>query len=58
VHVFLSYASEHRTIAEEIAIALRTQGHDVFVDRSNLHEGEAYDASIREAIKGASCSFF
>jgi len=56
VHVFLSYASEHRTIAEEIAIALRTQGHDVFVDRSNLHEGEAYDASIREAIQG--CELF
>jgi PAS domain-containing protein len=50
VNVFLSYASEQRTIAEEIALALRAQDHDVFFDRSSLPDGEAYDARIRDAI--------
>lgn len=48
--VFLSYASEQSPLAQEIALALRSEGHDVFLDRSKLEEGEAYHEAIREAI--------
>ena len=48
--IFVSYASEQRAVAEEIALALRGEGHEVFLDRSELPEGDAYNARIREAI--------
>ncbi|HTS54764.1 MAG TPA: toll/interleukin-1 receptor domain-containing protein [Burkholderiales bacterium] len=50
MNIFISYASEQRVVAEEIALALRGEGHAVFFDRSQLPQGEAYDARIREAI--------
>jgi hypothetical protein len=56
VRIFVSYASERRSIAERVSLALRSEGHEVFFDRSNLPEGEAYDARIREAI--AKCDLF
>lgn len=37
--VFVSYAHEHRSIAEEISLALATRGHGVFFDRSTLESG-------------------
>ena len=48
--IFVSYASEQRAVAEEIALALRGEGHEVFLDRSELPEGDAYNAGIRKAI--------
>ena len=54
--IFLSYASEQRAVAEDIALALRGEGHSVFFDRSALPEGEAYNARIREAIDA--CDLF
>ncbi len=54
--VFLSYASEQRAVAGDIALALRGEGHSVFFDRSALPEGEAYNARIREAIDA--CDLF
>ena len=50
MNIFISYASEQRAVAEEIALALRGEAHEAFFDRSQLLEGEAYDAGIREAI--------
>jgi tetratricopeptide (TPR) repeat protein len=55
---FISYASEQRALAEEIALALREEGHRVFFDRSALPEGEAYNARIREAIRGSDLLIF
>jgi hypothetical protein len=54
--VFLSYASEDRASADELAVRLRTEGHTVFLDRDDLPEGEGYDARIREAV--ASCDLY
>ena len=51
--IFLSYASEQRELAKEIALALEAENHTVFFDRSALAPGEAYNAQIREAIVGA-----
>jgi hypothetical protein len=50
MHIFLSYASEDRPRAEEIALALRNDGHDVFFDRVQLAGGEHYHQVIREQI--------
>lgn len=54
--IFVSYASEERSIADELAVRLRTEGHTVFLDRDNLPEGEGYDAQIRAAI--AECDLY
>ncbi|MGD8657027.1 MAG: toll/interleukin-1 receptor domain-containing protein [Desulfobacterales bacterium] len=49
--IFLSYASEEATKAEEIQLALTADGHDVFFDRTNLPAGGDYNTRIRTAIK-------
>ena len=54
--IFISYASEQRANAEEIALALRAEGHRPFFDRTALPEGEAYNARIREAVRD--CDLF
>jgi hypothetical protein len=54
--LFITYASEDRSIADELAVRLRTEGHDVFLDKDSLPESEAYDARIREAI--AECDLY
>jgi len=51
MHAFISYVSEQSELAREIALALRGEGHDVFLDRSQLPEGDAYNARIRQAIR-------
>jgi hypothetical protein len=50
VHLFLSYASENRPRAEEIALALKADGQDVFFDGAKLAGGENYHRAIREQI--------
>ena len=54
--LFITYASEDRPIADELAVRLRTEGYTVFLDRDNLPEGEGYDAQIRAAI--VSCDLY
>jgi tetratricopeptide (TPR) repeat protein len=56
VDIFISYASEQRTLAEEIALALRAEGHQAFFDRAELADGDAYNAPLREAIR--TCDLF
>ena len=54
--LFITYASEERKIADELAVRLRTEGHTVFLDKDDLPEGEGYDAQIRAAI--AACDLY
>ena len=56
MNIFISYASEERPMADELAVRLRTEGHTVFLDKDNLPEGEGYDAQIRAAI--SSCDLY
>ncbi len=56
--VFLSYATQDRSVAERISLALRAGGHAVFFDRSDLLPGEEYDARIRKAIEGSDLFVF
>ena len=51
--IFLSYASEDRPVAEQVALALGAQGHDVFFDREDLPPGDDFHSRIRRAIEGS-----
>jgi hypothetical protein len=51
MHLFLSYAGEHRATADALALRLRQGGHDVFYDRDDLPPGQSFDDRIREALK-------
>ena len=50
MRIFVSYASEHRQIADRLALGLRGEGHVAFLDRDQLPPGDSYDSRIREAI--------
>jgi len=54
--VFLSYASEDSEAAARIAQALGAADIQVWFDRSALRGGDAWDASIRQQIRG--CALF
>jgi hypothetical protein len=50
MQIFLSYASEDRSLAEEIQLALLGAGHTVFFDKSSLPSGGDYHSRIRAAV--------
>jgi len=54
--VFLSYASEDVAAAERIAASLRTAGIEVWIDKSELRGGDAWDQTIRKQVKA--CALF
>ena len=49
--IFLSYASDHRPIAEDLCCRLQALGHEVFFDREDLPAGRSFDDYIRNAIE-------
>lgn len=51
MHLFLSYAGEHRATADAIALRLREAGHDVFFDKDDLPPAQSYDDRIRRGLK-------
>jgi tetratricopeptide (TPR) repeat protein len=58
VRIFLSHASEQADVAETIGVALRAEGHEVFLDRSSLPSGEGYNDRIREAVADSDLFIF
>jgi hypothetical protein len=58
MRIFLSYASENRPFAEEMALALRNDGHEVFFDRAALSGGEHYHQVIREQLAASDLLLF
>lgn len=56
IAVFLSYASQDREAAERICESLQAAGVEVWLDKSGLRGGDAWDATIRRQIK--SCGLF
>jgi hypothetical protein len=56
--VFVSYASEDKQRALDIALSLRGYGLDVFVDRDRLAAGGGYDKKIRDEINKSSVFVF
>ncbi len=57
-HIFLSYASAQRKMAEEIFYSLANNGHMVFFDRTNLPPGLEYNTAINTAIKNSDVFIF
>jgi hypothetical protein len=57
VKIFLSYASEQRTIAEDIAVRLQRR-HEVFFDRTSLRASDAFDEEIRRWVRNADLFIF
>src|SRR5688500_804341 len=51
MRIFLSYAREDESIANEVDLKLVALGHDVFFDRSDLPDGSEYDMRVRRAIE-------
>lgn len=48
--VFLSYASEDRAVADDLAVALRDRGHTLFFDRDDLPAGGDFKSQIERAL--------
>jgi hypothetical protein len=57
-YIFISYASEHRALAERIAFSLRGRGFRVFLDKDDLPPGGSYDDRIHGAIASSSALVF
>jgi len=51
--LFVSYASEYKAVADEVALALTGAGHDVIFDQSWLKPGDDYNNKIRDAFDQA-----
>lgn len=56
--IFISHASEQTPVAEAIEAALGAEGHNVFLDRSDLGSGRSYNDAIRNAIAGSDLFVF
>ena len=52
-HVFLSYARRNSEFADRLVTALERRGLKVWLDRSDIPGGAAWDASISEALQDA-----
>lgn len=51
MHIFLSYSSNDRDVADRIHLSLVAQQHDVFFDREDLTPGLEYDNRIAQEIQ-------
>jgi hypothetical protein len=51
--LFVSYASEFRAAADEVALALTGAGYDAIFDQSWLKPGDDYNSKIRDAFDQA-----
>jgi hypothetical protein len=58
VKIFVSYPTEHRSLADRLAVGLRQAGHEVFFDRDQLPAGEGFHAEIRRFIEKADLFVF
>jgi tetratricopeptide (TPR) repeat protein len=50
MRVFICHAAEDADVARAVELALREDGHAVFLDRSSLPAGESYHDQIRAAV--------
>lgn len=56
--VFISYASRHRDMAEQVKLALAGAGHRVFFDRDKLPAGDDYHLRIHRAVRESEAFVF
>ncbi|WP_298021807.1 toll/interleukin-1 receptor domain-containing protein [uncultured Parasphingopyxis sp.] len=56
--IFLSYASDDKSLAKDIQARLRQNGHDVFYDEERLRASDDYDRVIRQRIGSSDVMIF
>ena len=56
--LFISYAKEDREVARELATVLRTAGHGVFFDRTELSSGAAFHVDISKQVRSSDALIF
>ena len=56
--VFISYASEERPLATEIALALKGEGYQIWSDFERLKPGDGFREEIAEGIAKSDCAVF
>lgn len=56
--IFVSYSSEDRKPAEDIAVRLEQEDHEVYFDRSSLRPAEGYDEALRDFLGKADLMIF
>lgn len=56
--IFLSYASEHLDLADQVKLALVGAGFRVFFDRDSLPAGADYHVRIRKAVQSSDAFVF
>jgi len=52
--MFISYSSVDRTFALRLANDLRSRGFDLWLDKLDIHAGEAWDEAVEKALAGSS----
>ncbi len=58
MNIFLSHASEQKSLAEAVAFSLRNRGYKVFLDRDDLPPGKDYDHQIKRAVEASDLMVF
>ncbi len=56
VDIFISYRTTHSQWVEILALNLKDQGYDVFLDRWHLIPGQDFAAKLHEALQNARCA--
>src|SRR5215213_7008309 len=58
MRIFLSHARINHCVAAEVELALRAEGHDVFLDQPSLRAGQGFHAHIRDQINSTDAVVF
>jgi len=58
LRIFLSHASEDTDIAQEVALAVLQEGHEIFFDRNSLPAGVGFHRAIRDELFEADLFIF
>jgi TIR domain len=58
MRIFLSYAREHLSEAQQVDAALEAEGHEIFFARDSISAGSQFGRAIREAVAGSDLFVF
>lgn len=58
MQIFLSHAHEQAALADALAVSLRQEGHEVFLDVDALQKAQAFHAEIRERLRASDLFIF
>lgn len=58
VRIFLSYAAERLSVAQQVDTALEAEGHEVFFARDSIAAGSHFGPAIRKAVRASDLFVF